>query len=290
MRRHPRIAVALSCLAFWQAAPLWRYSGSNPIRTDQRAATQLRLVMVNVLAENTRYADVDRLIRRERPDVVGLVEVTHEWINGLAEIRAAYPFRVEFPGWSEGLALWFRERPEIIDPPARALPEGSPFVHAEFVYAGRRRHLWLVHPAMPFVRRNRPELPALAAVIGRTPGSRIVFGDFNTTEGSPGFADFIQTTGLRDSRLGFGRQPSWPADMPYRLALEHALVSTDLAVVARRLGPEIGSDHFPLILDVAPAEGTFDGDAERAVEAEAEADDESSASHSGAASRPGRGG
>ena len=42
----------------------------------------------------------------------------------------------------------------------------------------------------------------------------------------------------------------------------------------------IGSDHFPLILDLAPAAGTLDGDVEAA----------SAESHPGARSGSGRGG
>ena len=274
VRRHRRIAIALGCLAILQAVPLFRYAGSNPVRPAPRAKERLRVLMANVLVDNLRYEELDRLIRRERPDIVGLLELTPEWVDGLAAIRAEYPHRVEFPIGTKGLALWFRDRPAAIDPPARPLPGASPYLHAEFAFAGRARHLWLVHPEMPFARKGRPELPALAARIGRTPGSRIVIGDMNTTEGSPWFADFLRATGLRDSRRGFGRQPSWPTFLPYRIPLEHAFVSDDLAVVARRLGPSIGSDHFPLIIDLAPASGTLEAT--------------NRASHSGAA--PGRGG
>jgi endonuclease/exonuclease/phosphatase (EEP) superfamily protein YafD len=280
LRRHPRLALGLGCLAVVQAAPLFRYMGPSPVQPDPRAAPRLRLLMANVLEENTRYADVEGLIRRNQPDIVGLVEVTPEWIAGLAAIRAEYPYRVEAPEGTAGLALWFRTRPTVIDPPVHPLPGASPVIHAEFMFAGRPRHLWLVHPTMPFARKDRPEIPALAALIGRTPGSRIVVGDLNTTEGSPWFADFLRTTGLRDSRLGFGRQPSWPSDLPYRITLEHAFLSDDLAVVARRLGPMIGSDHFPLILELAPAAGTLDGDLEST----------SATSHPGARSGSGRGG
>jgi endonuclease/exonuclease/phosphatase (EEP) superfamily protein YafD len=258
VRRHPRIALALGCLAVVQVSSLFRYVGSNPVRPDARSTARLRVLLANVLVDNTRYADLERLIRRERPDIIGLVEVTPEWVAGLAAIRAEYPHRVEAPTGTTGLALWFRERPEVIDPPARSLPGGSPYLHAEFVFAGRRRHLWLVHPYMPLSRRDLPELPALAALPARTSGSRIVIGDMNTTEGSPHFGDFLRASGLRDSRLGFGRQPSWPTDWPYRIAIDHAFVSDELAVVVRRLGPEFGSDHFPLILDLAPAAGRLD--------------------------------
>jgi endonuclease/exonuclease/phosphatase (EEP) superfamily protein YafD len=280
IRRHPQLALCLGCLAVLQAAPLFRYMGPIPVRSDPRAPERLRVLMANVLAENTRYGDVERLIRQERPDIVGLVEITPEWLSGLAAVAAEYPYRAEAPGGTAGMALWFRERPVVIDPAIRPLANASPLIHAEFTFAGRTRHLWLVHPDMPFTRKDRPELPAVAALIGRTPGSRIVIGDMNSTEGSPLFADFLRTTGLRDSRLGFGRQPSWPSDLPYRIALEHAFLSSDLAVVARRLGPMVGSDHFPLILDLAPAAGVPGADVGAA----------SAASHPGMTPGSGRGG
>src|SRR5262249_40324851 len=158
-------------------------------------------------------------IRRERPDVVGLIELTPAWVAGLAAIRAEYPYRIEAPLGTQGLALWFRARPAVLDPLAWPAPCAAPFLHAEFVFARRPGHLWLAHPTMPLPRKDCPDLPALAARIGRTQGSRIAIGDLNTTEGSPRFADFLATSGLRDSRLGFGRQPSWPAKVPYRIAL-----------------------------------------------------------------------
>jgi endonuclease/exonuclease/phosphatase (EEP) superfamily protein YafD len=257
-RRHPRIALVLGCLAILQVAPMFRYAGSSPILPDARSPVRLRVLMANVLAPNTRYGDLDRLIRRERPDVVGLIELTPDWVEGLAAIRSEYPYRVESPTGSRGLALWFREPPRVMDPPACPLSDAYPFLHAELMFAGRPRHLWLVHPRMPFIRKGRPELPALAATIRRTQGSRVAFGDMNTTDGSPLFNDFVEATGLRDSRLGFGRQPSWPTVLPYRIPLDHAFVSDDLAVVGRRLGPSIGSDHFPVIFDLAPAAGTLE--------------------------------
>ena len=101
--------------------------------------------------------------------------------------------------------------------------------------------------------RSTPELAALADRIGRTSGSQLVIGDLNRTDGSPFFHDFLQISGLRDSRLGFGRQASWPVWSPYRISIDHAFATSDLAIIDRRLGPDIGSDHFPLIIDVAPA-------------------------------------
>src|SRR5213076_83557 len=76
------------------AEPL-RRAPVSPDRVDGRAPERLRVLMANVLWDNTRYEDLERLIRRERPDIVGLVELTPEWVAGLAAIGAEYPYRVE---------------------------------------------------------------------------------------------------------------------------------------------------------------------------------------------------
>lgn len=253
-------AAALAALALLQAGAVLRYDGFNPVPPDPRSADRLRVVMANVLADNGDYGRLARLIRAERPDIVGLVEVTDAWVVGLADVRREFPYRVEVPNDVRGLALWFREPPRAIDPPLVPVLEGNPVLHAVVDFAGRPRHIWLVHPPNPLSLRGRgrgqAELAGLGGRIARMGGSQLVVGDLNRTAGSPLFADFLRDTGLRDSRLGFGRQPSWPVWSPYRIAIDHAFLTGDLAVVARRLGPAIGSDHRPLLLEIAPASAT----------------------------------
>ncbi len=254
VRRSRWLAALLAVVAPFQAIPLFRYSGPNPVPPAPRATARLRILMANLLVDNTDYDALTRLIRRERPDIVGLVEFSPEWRDGLAGVRAEFPYRVEAPFGTLGLALWFREPPRKTGPPEWLLPMGAPFLHAEVDFDGQPRHLWLVHPKTPLIRRGVPELAALAGRLASTGGSRIVIGDLNSSEGSPLFADFLKDASLRDTRLGFGRQPSWPANFPlFRIPIDHAFVSNDLAVADRRLGPDVGSDHFPLILDLAPA-------------------------------------
>jgi endonuclease/exonuclease/phosphatase (EEP) superfamily protein YafD len=270
-RRRPRLAVLLGCLAFYQLGPLIRYEGSNPVAPDPLSPGRLRVLVANVQANNKHYTDLEQLIIRERPDIVGLVEYTPAWKKALTRVSQSFPYRIDAPFGAMGLALWFREQPVWIDPPESLRRGFWPLLHAKFEFAGRPRQLWLVHPTSPMNRkgtyRGYPELDALAERVWSAGGSRIVIGDFNCTDGSPHFGDFLRDTGLRDSRLGFGRQGSWPVWMWfYRLAIDQALVSDDWSVVDRRLGPSIGSDHFPLILDLAPAAspGTADATKSRA--------------------------
>jgi len=254
--RRRRFAVALLVLAAFQLEPVVRFSLPNPV-PPRAGALRLRLLMANVLVDNYDHEALSRLIRDEDPDVVCLVEVSADWVVGLRDVARAYPYRVDYGFNAQGLSLWFKQKPYHVDPPSLPTPDGWPYLRATFSFAGEPRRLWLIHPASPMRRMGQyvgfPDLAALGEIIREEGGSAIVLGDFNTTDGSPYFRDFAEVTGLRDSRLGFGRQGSWPVGSPYRITIDHALVSGDLAVVDRRLGPEIGSDHRPFILDLAPS-------------------------------------
>ena len=244
----------------FQIVPLVRCYGPNPVPPDPTRPERLRILVVNVLETNTNYAAGAALIRRERPDIVGLIEMSPKWITGLAATRVDrdYPYRQDWPLGGMGMSLWFRRglpRPEL-----RPVMYGfNPAMVARLDWAGRRRTVWLVHPMNPFYAgmRSLVEIDALGRTIAGEQeagsDSTLVLGDLNRTDGSPHFGRLLKRTRLRDSRIGFGPQPSWPTWSPYRIAIDHAFVTSDLAVTERRLGPPIGSDHLPLIVEVAPA-------------------------------------
>lgn len=250
-----RSALVLMALAAWQVEPMVGLTLASRDEVDP-GGPRLRVLAANVLVDNLDHQRILDLIRRERPDLIGLSEVDEGWLLDLAELGRAYPYRIAAPDGPEGLALWSRRpwiRPgEVVRPTG----EGWPMVHATIDFGGRPLQVWLVHPSSPIRRwgtAGNPELAAIAARVGRSEGPRLVIGDLNCTEGSPHFADLLDVGGLRDSRRGFGLQASWPTWSPIRIAIDHALVTPDLAVIDRRLGPEIGSDHFPLILELGPA-------------------------------------
>jgi endonuclease/exonuclease/phosphatase (EEP) superfamily protein YafD len=253
------VAVGVGLLALWQAWGLSACWWPNPVLPDGGSAARLRVLSANLLVDNDDRDRLIALVRRERPDVLGLIEASRPWLDGLEPIKSDFPYRYNCPSDEDGtgLALWFRSRPISVELVAPLTNCSMPVIHSVVEFAGKPRHLWLIHLVSPFVRYDclapGKEFAVLADLIRRDGGSAIVMGDFNSTDGSPYFSSFVDRSGLRDSRLGFGRQGSWPTWSPYRIAIDHAFLSPDLAVDRRRLGPPIGSDHLPLLLDVAPA-------------------------------------
>ena len=257
--RRGKFALVLSVLLGLQCYSIYRYLGPNPVAADPASNERLRILFANVYVANRHYDDLLRLIEAERPDIIGLVEYTPAWQKALEGLRLEYPYSAEAPSRVDagGVALWFRKPPISLEPPRSLTPDGWPVAQATFEFAGQVRRIWVVHPFSPIQsdasRDGTHELYAIAEQAGSVEGSRIVIGDMNTTDGSARFRDFPRVARLRDGRQGFGRQRSWPVDSIYRIAIDHCFVSDDLAVVDRRLGPSIHSDHFPLIVDLAPA-------------------------------------
>jgi endonuclease/exonuclease/phosphatase family metal-dependent hydrolase len=140
--------------------------------------------------------------------------------------------------------------------------------------------LFGAHPMRPGTpSRMEARAAAFAALAAAARGERhaIVMGDLNATVYSPALADLLETADLADSRRGFGRQGSWIASYPIlgrvvapgvRLDLDHVLVGKGFAVVGRRLGPDLGSDHIPVAADLALRASPAEGEARREPEHE----------------------
>jgi endonuclease/exonuclease/phosphatase (EEP) superfamily protein YafD len=82
--------------------------------------------------------------------------------------------------------------------------------------------------------------------------SVLLIGDWNTTPWSLSYRRFLGNSGLVDSMVGRGIQNSWNADWPgfLRIPIDHAWHSDSIEIRDRQLGPHLGSDHFPLRIDL----------------------------------------
>ena len=81
----------------------------------------------------------------------------------------------------------------------------------------------------------------------------ILIGDMNSVSWAPRLERLRRHTHLKDTATGFGVQPSWGPtkwSVPL-LPIDHVFVSEPFQVVSRRLGPQIGSDHRAVIVELA---------------------------------------
>jgi len=102
-----------------------------------------------------------------------------------------------------------------------------------------------------YARLRNEQLHTVAAQVKASYRPVILIGDLNGTPWSPYFRDFLRASGLRNTSQGRGVQGSWPAGLPAgRIPLDHCLVSPEIRVIDRQVGPQVGSDHLPLLVDL----------------------------------------
>jgi len=242
------MAVNLALVAW-----LWVPEAVDPVENGD----PLTVVSFNVLAANERYDDVLAFVGSTNADVVFLHESSLPWEEAAMESDLGYEViksrdddhifgtLVLVRGEAEVESFGFTERE----------PRGVEVIHT--TASGRRVALLGIHPVAPVTEEAsglRDAQMAFAANWARNQDlPTVVAGDFNAGPWSHSFRSLKDRTGLRDSQRGFGLQPSFPAssNIFFRLAIDHLLVSDDVTVVDRRLGPSLGSDHFPVVVDLS---------------------------------------
>ncbi len=212
----------------------------------------LRIMSLNLLYSNQDHQRVLETIRAEDPDFVLLLEVTDEWALALTALDKDYPYSKSMP-FSKGPGISFYSRIPLEAIRYRNIA-GAPMIDARVQRPGGPLTIMGVHPFSPlsdfhFKDRNH-QLAAIARAAAQPAGAVMLVGDLNTTSWSPYFQDLLAVSGLADSRRGFGVQPTWPGlPFPFRIPIDHCLVSPEVAVYGRHVGPAVGSDHRPIIVD-----------------------------------------
>lgn len=243
------VALALAATNLVLIVPL--YFGQAP---RAGSGQPLRAMSFNVHYLNDDYGATIELILREQPDFVLLLEVTREWAKALEFLHPEYPYRhVHVGGYGGGLAFYSRH--EIKDVQLQQRDWEGPTIIALLATPGGRMTFLGVHPNSPksaayFESRNR-QLEQVGQLARATDGAVMLMGDLNMTSWSPYFKELLVASNLRDSRRGFGVEGSWPwlRGAIFRIPIDHCLVSSQVSVLNHRIGPAVGSDHRPVLVE-----------------------------------------
>jgi endonuclease/exonuclease/phosphatase (EEP) superfamily protein YafD len=142
-----------------------------------------------------------------------------------------------------------------------------PSVFAVLELAGHRVVLRGLHPRPPEPLRDQDSTPrdAELVLVGRWIAKQngaptIVAGDLNDVAWSATTQLFLRLSGLLDPRMGRGLYSTYNARNPLvRWPLDHLFHSNHFRLVELRRCDDIGSDHFPVLVELsyepeAPAE------------------------------------
>jgi endonuclease/exonuclease/phosphatase family metal-dependent hydrolase len=78
----------------------------------------------------------------------------------------------------------------------------------------------------------------------------VLIGDFNLTPYSPYNDDLLSGSRLRDCARGRPLTPTWPTWFaPLWIEIDRCFVTPEIRIASYQVGPAIGSDHYPLVMD-----------------------------------------
>jgi endonuclease/exonuclease/phosphatase (EEP) superfamily protein YafD len=252
LSRQPRLAgvAALAAAVNLAAVAPWHGSDNPPAPAG---APTVRIVAFNVDGSNRHYSKLAPLLTRFEPDIVGLTELTPAWARTAARAADVVPPRRLVPQRDVyGMGLLSVGRPRVVR--VAHFPASGPVtLLADYTIGGMELTFVLVHVHTSFAGSvHARELSALAAARSQLGRRLVICGDFNTVPWSSQLGEFSEATGLRDVFAGSWPAYSWPSWSPLlRVPLDHCLVSDGISVRGRSFGPSSGSDHLPLIVDLA---------------------------------------
>ena len=247
-----KMFLALGCLNLYFVLPIYLPT-ANGVSKASGPAT--RILLSNVLTTNPNKDLALKTYQTSDADILVLLEFDHEWQKACREkLSRDYPFQLERPQNDNfGMACYSKLSPKTFE----VIGLGRYSLMAmllEFEIEGAPLTLIAAHPLPPVREANARDrnlyLSEIAELAAGKPNVVLV-GDLNLTPYSPYFKDLIRSGQLQDSRQGFGIGASFPTDSwLLRIPIDHVLVGEKVSVADRKILRSIGSDHFPIQIDV----------------------------------------
>lgn len=227
-----------------------------PARANAHAQGHLRIVSFNIYKDNPDIGGAVAWILSQDADIVVLLEAGYAKGDAVARLKAVYPhvYSCRAAGRCSTVILSRRPAQDVwplgAGDPNRRL--GLSAVTARFEVSGQTVPITAVHLGRPWPIGDqaafRAELEAAVATVGR---GGVLLGDFNS---APWTFAMRRLAAAGDLRLASGLTGTWPAVPPFgniRLPLDQVYLGPCLTSVAFVKGPDLRSDHLPLVTDVA---------------------------------------
>jgi endonuclease/exonuclease/phosphatase (EEP) superfamily protein YafD len=213
--------------------------------------------MANVLQENRRSDLLLEAIAGADPDVVCLVETDGWWAEALRPLRARYPWWQECPIDNHyGMCLY--SRLPLVASDVRFIVSGDvPSIRAVVrLRSGDEVSIYAVHPPPPLPGSpsygRDGELVLTGLEIDRAQQPAIIVGDLNDGAWSYTTRLFQRLSHMVDPRVGRGMFNTFHAEHPLaRYPLDHVFHTRDFSLRELRRLQYVGSDHFPILAELA---------------------------------------
>ncbi len=239
--------------------PVWPYLSDPFERAEAAEPSRLKALTFNLHNRHADLAAIEAYLADEKPNFALLTELPPDVRPWLERLRKDYPHQaVDRLGSTFDVVLISRLPLQAVRFDRRISPN-LPVLSARVCPdppAGRKGCVTIIglHAANPLgsspLRDKQIRLAAGKAQ--RAPGGAVVLlGDLNTSPWAPIFAEALERGRLRDSARGFPLTATWVSRIPlFGLPIDHILLGRGMEAVARRVGPDLGSDHLPVVAEL----------------------------------------
>lgn len=260
------VLVGLVAAAGIQGSYLASYTPLSAMRvpdtpTQLIAEKRFSLLIANVKMSNREAEPLVELIQARNPDILLAMETNSWWDEQLSSTEQRYPYKKEVVNdMSYGMILYSRLPLRNVEVHYLQNENVPSFSAVATLSSGQDFVLHTVHPVPPTRFERLPDnegerevaMLKVGEAVAKTDLPAVVAGDFNdvawaATDRLSGSEDL-----LHDVRAGRGLYNTFDANnFLMRWPLDHVLVTEGWSVAELERLPNIGSDHFPLYVELA---------------------------------------
>ena len=250
-----------ACLLYqaWWILPYMRpYPNEVRLTPAPDDNDRVRILSSNVLMTNRNADALIALVRQHQPDILVTLETDAWWQSQLDVLEGEYPHTIKCP-LENTYGMHVYSRLPLKDAETQFLVQPDvPSMHAMAILrSGQPVRMHFLHPAPPSPTENDEsterdaELLVVAKSVVKVPGPVIVAGDLNDVGWSATTRLFRKISGLLDPRVGRGMFNTFHAGHWFiRWPLDHLFHSRHFTLSFMRRLPNVGSDHFPVLVEL----------------------------------------
>ncbi|WP_099864769.1 endonuclease/exonuclease/phosphatase family protein [Pararhizobium haloflavum] len=244
----------------WQAWMIVPYTAAWPQQLLSAEVctgdARVRFLLANVLQENRQFDRLLDLVAETDADIILLTEIDDQWTEAIEPLAGTYPYTILEP-LSNTYGIGLYSRLPLIDGEIRhILEEDIPSIRTRVTLTDQIEFaLWGVHPSPPRPKDDTDERDAELLIVAKEASDAslpaIVAGDLNDVAWSSTTTLFQEISGLLDPRIGRGLYATFNANWPLmKWPLDHLFASQDWLLGEFRRLDDIGSDHFPILVEL----------------------------------------
>lgn len=232
----------------------WLFA-AKPTFQSTTSANEIKAIAFNVEGINTNYAGTRAFVEQEAPDIAMFCECTEQWSAELRDLTNQLPYRFRNEAMTiEVFSRYPFSRTNVFNyGPERGFNLLAISLDGQHEFGFVATHTYPRHwlGNQGFRWRTETLEKGLGKVLNDFTIPFLVMGDLNASPWSPAYKHMIKSSGLRDARRGHGLLVTQHGHGSITKWLwrpiDHCLYSPGIEVTNLSTGPDLNSDHLPII-------------------------------------------